>query len=105
MNRKFKITVSIAGLMLAVCLMASIPSAMAVDIYEDNDTLGTPYPVSAGTYPNLDVQDTDSDYYSITVPYNYKITVTITFVHSNGDIDLTLVSGDGLMNTLDGLLR
>lgn len=83
---------SIAVLMVATCLLSTIPAANATDSYEPNDYYYEAWPISEGYYSNLDVVNSDNDYYSINVPYRNTIEVYITFLDSIADIDLYLKS-------------
>ena len=68
------------------------------DAYEDNDTIGTAHTVYAGTIYNLRCLDTlivsgdyrasYGDWFKVTAAAGQALTVTTSFVHANGDLDL-----------------
>ena len=67
------------------------------DDYEDNDDWpdATVLPLSAfGTsgdeYPDLTICSGDADWFAIDVPANEALRVSISFQHSNGDLDMAL---------------
>ena len=70
------------------------------DGFEENDTFATARSVSAGSYPDLWVCPSDvDDYYSITLTRGSAITVDLTFLHAEGDIDVTLLNPSGAVLT------
>ncbi|MCP3982466.1 MAG: hypothetical protein GY716_24450, partial [bacterium] len=70
---------------------AADPCASAPDdTLEDNDTCATAVPLSAGTNTGLFVSQADPDYYELVVPDGDAVTVDVTHVHENGNIDLFL---------------
>ncbi|MCH7885058.1 MAG: trypsin-like peptidase domain-containing protein, partial [Planctomycetes bacterium] len=64
------------------------------DAFEDNDTLTTAAAISPGTY-ELQLVDFD-DYFSVTLTEPREITATVTFVSSEVNIDLRLLSASGI---------
>jgi hypothetical protein len=57
------------------------------DAQEPNDNCLTPHFLSPGTYNNLIIKSTDEDWYRTGVPNGKTLTVTLNFIHANGDID------------------
>jgi hypothetical protein len=60
------------------------------DIYEPNDVCGSATPVGLGSYPGLQIISGNNDYYKISLQRNGTLTVTLSFTHANGDIDMEL---------------
>jgi len=68
------------------------------DAYEDNDTIGTARSISTGTISNLRCLDTLlsgsnykgswGDWFKVTASSGQSLSVTTTFTHANGDLDL-----------------
>ncbi|MBI4685607.1 MAG: choice-of-anchor D domain-containing protein [Nitrospirae bacterium] len=63
------------------------------DSLEENDSRTTAKIVSAGAYKGNVVKLNDEDWYKITVPQNTPISVSLSFIHSNGNIDMELYRG------------
>jgi len=74
------------------------------DAYEDNDTIETARSISAGTISNLRCLDTLisngvfrsswGDWFKVTASSGQSLSVTTTFTHANGDLDLRVFSPD-----------
>ena len=60
------------------------------DSLEPNDNCFTPHFLNPGTYNNLIVRFNDDDYYRTSVPNGQTLTVTLNFIHANGDIDTSM---------------
>lgn len=58
------------------------------DVSEQNDTCGKARNVKKGTLNNRIVKNVDVDWYRIAVPKGKTVTITLNFLHGNGDIDL-----------------
>jgi FlgD Ig-like domain len=63
------------------------------DALEPNDVCASASPVGLGTYSGLLLISGNDDWYRISLQRNGTITITLTFVHANGDIDLKLQDG------------
>lgn len=70
--------------------LQNLLAAGSDDALEQNDTCETARVTSAGSYSNLIVKSTDEDFYRFTLPTGATLNATVTFTHSNGDIDLQL---------------
>ncbi len=78
--------------------ISSYLSAGSDDSYENNDTCSTARTMTAGTYSNLVVKryaSGDEDWYAVSTPAGATLTVTLSFTHANGDIDLQLYGACG----------
>lgn len=72
---------------------AALLAAGADDAQEQNDTCATARPVTAGTsYANMVVKRLDEDWYAIPLSVGSTMSMTMTFTHANGDVDLQLFS-------------
>ncbi|MEM7517468.1 MAG: hypothetical protein AAF368_11170, partial [Planctomycetota bacterium] len=62
------------------------------DAFEENDDCSSAAPVTSGVYSDLFArkEGVDEDWYSISVPDGIKLTVTVTHVVADGNIDLQL---------------
>ncbi|MEL6714395.1 MAG: hypothetical protein AAFP86_11515, partial [Planctomycetota bacterium] len=58
------------------------------DVFEPNTGCADAVPLVDGTYPGLNVEEVDNDYYAVTVADGSTLTVDILFVDSDGDVDL-----------------
>jgi hypothetical protein len=65
------------------------------DALEPNDTRTSPALVTAQTYANLMACANDDDFYAVDVPAQGTLTVTITFTHASGDLELVLLDAAG----------
>ena len=97
MRRKSKILSFTIAIGVLTWVLGAISPAIALDGYEDNDSLENAASVTVGTFSGLDVQDDDDDYYTITVPAGQRITVFLTFTDGMGDIDLELLDNSSLI--------
>jgi hypothetical protein len=68
-------------------------STGADDAFEPNDSKAEAKDIAAGTVSNLQCQD--DDWFKVTVGANGAITFKIDFVHSEGDLDMTLEGPTG----------
>lgn len=76
------------------------PPVCTEDTYEDNDTDTTASAIAAGTISSLRLCPGDDDYFTARVLSGQTITVDLTFLHAEGDIDIELVDSSGA--TVDG---
>ena len=76
-------------------------AAGADDTQEQNDTCATAKALTAGTYTGLVVKRIDEDWYSLPVPTGGALTVSMTFTHANGDVDVQLFGTCGGAVLLD----
>ena len=60
------------------------------DALESNTDCASATAIGDGTFTNLNVEDTDNDYYAVTVPAGGQLLVDILFVDADGDVDLYL---------------
>jgi S1-C subfamily serine protease len=58
------------------------------DNSEQNDTCNKAKNAKKGTLANRIVKNVDVDWYKIAVPKGKTVTITLNFIHDNGDIDL-----------------
>ncbi len=65
----------------------------ADDGYEDNDNPAQATALNAGSHSGLMVCSGDDDYYTLSVPDGQQLTVSIAFLHSDGDLDLAIFQG------------
>jgi len=64
------------------------------DNYEQNDSFDTAVPMSLGIYEDLYCESGDLDFFKIDIPENRSVTVKITFVHANGNLDLFILNSN-----------
>jgi hypothetical protein len=69
-------------------IKTSLQKGGSDDTSEQNDTCNKARTVKKGTLNNRVVKNVDVDWYKIPVPKGKTITITLNFVHDNGDIDL-----------------
>ena len=80
---------------------SSISSYLAAgsdDAYEQNDSCAAARAMTAGTYSNLVVKrysSGDEDWYKVTVSAGQTLTLSLSFTHNYGDIDLQLFAACG----------
>jgi len=65
-------------------------AACSPDAFEDNDTWGTPTPVTSGNYPGLTACPSDSDWYVFDMAAGDELNAAILFAHAQGDIKYQL---------------
>jgi len=75
--------------------ISSLLAAGSDDASEQNDSCSAARSMSAGTYSNRIVKSTDVDWYKISVPAGKTLTASLSFTHSNGDIDTALYTACG----------
>ncbi len=63
------------------------------DPLEDNDSMDSARPVSAGNYNDLAICEEDSDWFEIDASQVSR--VSISFTHANGDLDMKLYDSNG----------
>ncbi len=70
------------------------------DALEPNDSCGAAAPQGAAVLTNLTVQDTDDDWYAITLTPGQSLDATFAFLNSTADLDVELFSscGGGLID-------
>ncbi|MDX2418006.1 MAG: PPC domain-containing protein, partial [Xanthomonadales bacterium] len=66
------------------------------DEFEDNDSIATATPLTAGLQIAGIVCPVDQDWFSISVEVGEVISVTMKFNHADGDIEMTLYDPAGL---------
>jgi len=71
------------------------PLDCSEDNFEDNDSLKAATPVMATTYSGLRICDDDDDFYAFEASVGQQVSVLITFLQEEGDIDATLTGPDG----------
>jgi hypothetical protein len=69
------------------------PGGCSDDGYEDNDSASAASLVSEGAHAGLMVCSGDDDHYRIDVPAGGALSVTVSFDHADGDIDVSLHQG------------
>ena len=67
------------------------------DPLEDNDDAGSASPIEPGVLEGLVVLEGDDDWFSIDACAGATISATITFIHADGDVDMTLQSPEGVV--------
>jgi len=65
------------------------------DAQEPNDSCATARALAAGTYSGLVVKRLNEDWYALPVPVGSTLTVSMTFTHANGDVDVQLLNACG----------
>lgn len=66
------------------------PDCAMPDAFEVNTDCSNATPLGDGTYPGLNLEEADNDYYALTIPDGATLEVDISFFHSFGDVDLFL---------------
>jgi hypothetical protein len=69
------------------------PAAPSDDAFEENDSRDAAAALSLGTHADLLVQD--DDWFAVELAAGQTLTVSIAFVHANGDLDMEVVDADG----------
>ena len=78
-----------------------VAPSCAADSYEPNDTDAAAVAISDGSYPGLTACDTDQhDWYAIDLALAAEITVDLSFIDAEGDVDVAVLAPDG--GTLGG---
>jgi len=72
------------------------------DGYESNDNPNQATALSEGTYPDLQICKDNDDYYQVQLATGQSMTVTITFDHSVGDLDMALFRGGDQVDISQG---
>jgi len=62
------------------------------DVQEPNDSCAAPRVLANGTYSGLVVKGLDEDWFQLSSAQGTVISISATYVHANGDIDLQLFS-------------
>ena len=65
------------------------------DVYEDNDDQNGAVQLGAGLYAGLTSCTDDEDWYAIQVPVGEQLSVALTFLDDEGDIDVTVTDAGG----------
>ncbi len=65
------------------------------DLYEDNDEQNAAVQLTAGLYAGLTSCVDDEDWYGIEVPAGEQLSVALTFLDDEGDIDVTITDASG----------
>lgn len=65
------------------------------DRFEPNDTRQTPAQINGGAQSGLTLCPGDDDYFSVSLGQGDSVTVTLSFVHGEGNLDLELYSPSG----------
>ena len=76
-------------------------AAGADDAQEPNDGCATARALAAGTYSGLTVKRLSEDWYALPVGVGATLTVSMTFTHANGDVDVQLFNACGGAVALD----
>jgi hypothetical protein len=71
------------------------------DAQEPNDGCASAKALTAGTYSGLTVKRLDEDWYALPVSVGATLTVSMTFTHANGDVDVQLFNACGGAVALD----
>ena len=71
------------------------------DAQEPNDGCASAKALAAGTYSGLTVKRLDEDWYALPVSVGATLTVSMTFTHANGDVDVQLFNACGGAVALD----
>ncbi len=67
------------------------------DAFEENDDVTEARVLQPGSYNNLTSCPFDPDWYAVTIPAGYRLTVQAVFSHAGGDIDLVLQDPEGVL--------
>lgn len=78
------------GLGTLVASQSTAPDCSIPDMFEDNDDCPSAAPIGDGTYPALNAEEFDNDYFAVTVENGATLTVDIFFSNADGDLDLYL---------------
>jgi len=74
----------------------STAAAVCVDdSLEDNDDFASARTIAPGAYNNLTACPFDDDWYAVTIPARFRVTVQAVFQHGDGDIDIALRNESG----------
>ena len=74
---------------------ASSLAAGTDDSLEDGDACDSARAIVPGTYPGLVIKRLDEDWYRLAVPVGAQLSVSMTYLHANGDIDAQLLGACG----------
>jgi Cys-rich repeat protein len=85
---------TVGGSSYALSLARFAPTTCGRDALEPN-SLDIPAEIAAGTYADLTVCREKRDFYTFDVGFGDGVTVDLSFVHANGDIDATLLGPGG----------
>lgn len=72
-----------------------MPALCPADPFEPNDSVAEAPSVSTGSILGLSACGGDDDYYAVQLGAGDEITASLSFDHSEGDVDLRLLSGSG----------
>ncbi len=73
------------------------PAPCIADSYEDNDTLANATTLTQGSFGGLSSCPSDDDWYTVSLQAGDTIEADITFLHSEGDLDLRLYDSAGTL--------
>ena len=76
-------------------VVVGAPPECLDDGWEDNDTLATASPMTAGTYPDVITCPGDDDNYAVSLAVGQTITTDLLFNHADGNIDASLFDPSG----------
>lgn len=65
------------------------------DGYENNDSCAAAWPLAEGWIFSRILRSTDPDWFRVNVPPLSRVTISLSFTHANGDIDVVLYDGCG----------
>ncbi|HCP48336.1 MAG TPA: hypothetical protein DIU15_20015, partial [Deltaproteobacteria bacterium] len=71
------------------------PPTCPSDSFETNQTEANAASISVGAYASLNVCELDDDWYAIDAAEGQTISVTLSFLHDEGDVDATLYDPTG----------
>lgn len=92
-------SVVLLSVVLSGCGGSSSSGSVAPSTHEPNDTLSScSFIVLDFYHPSLSLNDSaDEDYFCFTLPIDSRLDVAVQFVHADGDIDLEVLDGTGLL--------
>ncbi len=73
------------------------------DSFEDNDSPETAASVVPGTFDDMIVCPGDVDMFKVRLERGERLTATINFSHAAGDLDLSILTGDGRTTIVESL--
>ncbi len=85
---------------LAWCDVSTPATTTCTDRFEPNGNPTAAAAIGPGTYSELQICEGDEDYFAISMSANF--TVTISFTHSAGDLDMSLLQNGSIVQTSQG---
>ncbi len=73
------------------------------DVFESNDNPTAAHSLDEGSYPDLKICEGNEDYYEVELQAGQHLTATISFDHTEGDLDLVLYRGDDQVDISQGI--